>query len=112
MNYYELLGIRQNASKDEVKKAYHKLALRYHPDKNKASDAEDKFRNLNEAYEVLIDEHKREAYNRTSHTQFHPHRVPDHRVPHPGHDRREKQGHIKVIQLATLAQATVASAKI
>lgn len=64
MDHYKLLGVSQKASKHEIKKAYHKLALKYHPDKNKASDAEDRFRPIKEAYEVLRDDHKRDAYDR------------------------------------------------
>lgn len=64
MDHYKLLGVSRKASKDEIKKAYHKLALKYHPDKNKASDAEEKFRSLDEAYRVLRDDHKRDAYDR------------------------------------------------
>lgn len=69
MDHYQLLGIKRTASKDEVKKAYHRQALKYHPDKNKASDAESKFKSLNEAYKVLKDEQKRELYDRFELTQ-------------------------------------------
>lgn len=69
MNHYQLLGVRPTASKDEIKKAYHKLALKYHPDKNRASNAQDKFRAINEAYEVLKDDQKREVYDRFDLTQ-------------------------------------------
>lgn len=69
MDHYKILGVRRTSSKDEIKKAYHKLALKYHPDKNRASDAEEKFRSVNEAYEVLRDDHKREAYDRFDLTQ-------------------------------------------
>lgn len=78
MDHYRLLGIRKTASKDDIKKAYHRLALKYHPDKNKASNAEEKFRSLNEAYKVLRDDHKREAYDRfdlpefRSNSKYHP----------------------------------------
>lgn len=64
MDHYRLLGVSRKAGKDEIKKAYHKLALKYHPDKNKAPDAEDKFRSLDEAYKVLLDDRKRDAYDR------------------------------------------------
>lgn len=64
MDYYQLLGISKRATKDEIKRAYHKLALKYHPDKNKASNAEEKFRSVNKAYEVLRDDHKRDFYDK------------------------------------------------
>lgn len=69
MDHYNLLGVKRSASKDEIKKAYHRLALKYHPDKNNAKDAESKFRSLNEAYEVLRDDQKRDAYDRFDLTQ-------------------------------------------
>jgi DnaJ-class molecular chaperone len=63
-NYYKILGIPRDADKKTIKKAYRKLALKYHPDKNKAPDAEDKFKSISEAYEVLTDDKKRDIYNR------------------------------------------------
>lgn len=63
MNYYDLLDVGKNASKEEVKKAYRRLAIKYHPDKNKSSNAEQIFRTLNKAYEVLIDDDQRQIYN-------------------------------------------------
>ena len=54
-DYYAILGVGKNATEDELKKAYRKMALRYHPDKNKDPDAEDKFKEIAEAYEVLSD---------------------------------------------------------
>ena len=63
-DYYEVLGVQKNASKDEIKKAYRKLAVQYHPDKNPGNKtAEDKFKEATEAYEVLADEQKRQAYD-------------------------------------------------
>ena len=53
MKYYKILNLNIDASKDDIKKAYHKLALKYHPDKNKDEDAEDKFKEINEAYDYL-----------------------------------------------------------
>lgn len=62
-DYYKVLGIAKDATEDQIKKAYRKLALKYHPDKNKAADAEEKFKEVAEAYEVLSDEKKRKAYD-------------------------------------------------
>lgn len=63
-DYYEVLGLQRNASPDEVKKAYRKLAVQYHPDRNPGNaDAEDRFKEATEAYEVLADEKKRQAYD-------------------------------------------------
>lgn len=62
-DYYKILGITKNASEDEIKKAYRKLALKWHPDKNKSKGAEEKFKELAEAYEVLSDKRKREIYD-------------------------------------------------
>ena len=62
-DYYKILGVSKSASEDEIKKAYRKLALKYHPDKNKAKDAEEKFKELAEAYEVLSDKKKRDIYD-------------------------------------------------
>ena len=66
-DYYEVLGIDRDASKDEIKKAYRKLARKYHPDVNKAEDAEEKFKEVKEAYEVLNDDQKRAQYDRFGH---------------------------------------------
>lgn len=64
MDHYSVLGIKKTASKDEIKKAYHKLALKYHPDKNRDKNTDQKFRSVNEAYETLRDDQKREIYDR------------------------------------------------
>lgn len=63
-DFYKILGIPKTATDDEIKKAYRKLALRYHPDKNKAPNAEEKFKEVAEAYEVLSDKNKRELYDK------------------------------------------------
>ncbi len=69
-DYYEVLGVSKNASKDEVKDAYRKLAMQYHPDRNKAPDAEDRFKEISEAYAVLSDEQKRQQYDTLGHAGF------------------------------------------
>jgi molecular chaperone DnaJ len=69
-DYYEVLGVPRTASKDEIKDAYRKLALQYHPDRNKAPDAEEKFKEISEAYAVLSDAEKREQYDMLGHAGF------------------------------------------
>ena len=58
-NYYDILGVDRKASEQDIKKAYKKMALKYHPDKNKDSGAEEKFKEIAEAYDVLTDSDKR-----------------------------------------------------
>lgn len=62
-DYYKILGVKRDASADEIKKAYRKQAREFHPDKNKAKGAEEKFKDANEANEVLSDPEKRKAYD-------------------------------------------------
>jgi len=67
-DYYEVLGVQRNADADSIKKAYRKLALQYHPDRNNGSkDAEERFKEATEAYEVLRDPEKRSSYDRFGH---------------------------------------------
>ncbi|MBI2851239.1 MAG: molecular chaperone DnaJ [Chloroflexi bacterium] len=63
-DYYEVLGINRDASETEIKAAFRKLAFQYHPDKNRGDGAEEKFKEINEAYEVLSNAEKRENYDR------------------------------------------------
>lgn len=70
-DYYELLGVQRGASADEMKKAYRKMAMKYHPDKNPGDkEAEHKFKEISEAYDVLRDDQKRAAYDRYGHAAF------------------------------------------
>src|SRR6201985_3048449 len=63
-DYYKVLGVDKKASQDDIKKAYRKLARKYHPDTNKDAGAEERFKQISEAYDVLGDEDKRKKYDR------------------------------------------------
>ncbi|MFP3950926.1 MAG: molecular chaperone DnaJ [Candidatus Bathyarchaeia archaeon] len=66
-DYYDVLGVDRNASQDEIKKAFRKLAFKYHPDRNKSPDAEERFKEISEAYAILSDPDKRQKYDSFGH---------------------------------------------
>jgi len=69
-DFYEILGVSKTASAEEIKRAYRKLALKWHPDKNKSADAEEKFKEINQAYEVLSNPQKRRQYDQFGQSAF------------------------------------------
>src|SRR3981081_2101482 len=70
-DYYEVLGVQKTVAQEEIKRAYRKLAVKFHPDKNpNDAHAEEKFKERGEAYDVLIDADKRAAYDRFGHAAF------------------------------------------
>ncbi len=71
-DYYEVLGLKKDASAADIKSAYRKMALKYHPDRNKEKDAEEKFKEINEAYQVLSSPEKKQAYDQFGHAAFDP----------------------------------------
>lgn len=62
-DFYKVLGVSPDSNEDEIKKAYRKMALKFHPDKNSDADAEDRFKEIAEAYEILTDPKKRSIYD-------------------------------------------------
>lgn len=71
-DFYEVVGVSKNASDEEIKRAYRKLALQWHPDRNKSPEATPRFKEINEAYEVLSDPEKKAAYDQFGHAAFEP----------------------------------------
>lgn len=71
-DYYDILGVSKSASSVEIKAAYRKLALEWHPDRNKAAGANEKFKEINEAYAVISDPKKKETYDQFGHSAFQP----------------------------------------
>jgi len=71
-NYYDILGVSKSSSQDEIKRAYRKMALQWHPDRNKDSNATEKFKEINKAYEVLSDPKKKEVYDQYGESAFQP----------------------------------------
>ena len=71
-DFYDVLGVNKSASKEEIKSAYRKKAMEWHPDRNKSADAEEKFKEINEAYEVLSNDQKKSGYDQFGHAAFDP----------------------------------------
>jgi DnaJ-class molecular chaperone len=73
VDYYKELGIPRHAKLADIRTAYKRLALIWHPDRNKAKDAEEKFKKIKQAYDILIDENQRREYDQQHQQQQHPH---------------------------------------
>ncbi|PVD30290.1 hypothetical protein C0Q70_09554 [Pomacea canaliculata] len=96
-NFYDVLGVAQDSSSSDIRKAYRKLSLQLHPDKNKADDAEEKFRQLVSIYEVLKDEEKRKRYDRVLAEG-----LPDWRMPVFYYRRARKMGLVELSAVLAL----------
>jgi DnaJ-class molecular chaperone len=71
MNYYQILDIDRHATSTDIRNAYKRLALRWHPDRNTAKEAEEKFKTIKQAYDILSDERRRDEYDRElSHVSY------------------------------------------
>ena len=97
-DYYETLGVKRDASPDDVKRAYRKLARKYHPDVSKETDAENKFKEVQEAYETLKDAEKRAAYD-----QLGRYRPGEDFRPPPGWERQFRAGDVNLDDVIDLS---------
>lgn len=91
-DFYEVLGVNKTATAAEIKSAYRKLALQFHPDRNKAADAAEKFKEISEAYEVLSNPEKRQTYDQFGHSAFDPSQGFSGGNPFAGGGRTYRQG--------------------